>query len=136
MTERCSNWWWWNPRRWRSGTGGCWVGCSLQGINALYLMGIKSCVSFTKLGTVLLYLGNFVIGKNTPRLKISRVKWWNNNIFFNFSHFFLFYPIHLHNLLNYTIFSYLEYKLSYRNIWTEYQFRGKNDWIWVYPSIV
>jgi len=37
-------------------------------------MDIKSCVSFTELGTVVLYLGDFVIGKNTPQLKISRVK--------------------------------------------------------------
>ena len=114
----------------------CQLGCSLQGINALYFMDIKSCVSFTELGTVVLYLGVFVIGKNTPQLKISRVKWWNNIMFFNFSHFFLFFSIHLHNLPNYTIFSYLHSKFPSRNMCTEYQFRGKNDWIWVYPPIV
>ena len=55
-------------------TGRLTLGCSLQGINGLYFKGIKSCVSFTELGTVVLYLGDFVIGKNTPQLKISRVK--------------------------------------------------------------
>ena len=52
----------------------CRVGCCLQGKNASYLMHIKSCVSFTELRTVVLYLGGFVIGKNTPQLKISWVK--------------------------------------------------------------
>ena len=50
------------------------LGWSLQGKSALNFMHIKSCVSFTKLGTVLLYLGAVVIGKKTPQLKISRVK--------------------------------------------------------------
>ena len=67
------------------------IGCSLQGINALYLMDIKFCVSFTELGTVVLFLGDFVMGKNTPQLKISRVKWQNNITFFDFSIFFSFF---------------------------------------------
>ena len=112
------------------------LGWSLQGINALYFMDIKSCVSFTELRTLVLYLGVFVIGKNTPQSKISRVKWWNNITLFNFSHFFLFLSIHVHNLPNYTRFSYLDSKFPSRNMCTEYQFRGKNDWIWVYPPIV
>ena len=112
------------------------VGWCLQGKSALNFMHIKSCVWFTELGTVVLYLGVVVIGKNTPPLKISRVKWQNNNTFFNFSHFFLFFSIHLHNLPNYTIFSYPDSKFLSGNMCTEYQFRGKNDWIWVYPLIV
>ena len=112
------------------------LGWSLQGKTALYFMDIKSCVSFTELRTLVLYLGVFVIGKNTPQSKISRVKWWNNITLFNFSHFFLFFSIHLHNLPNYTIFSYPDSKFLSGNMCTEYQFRGKNDWIWVYPPIV
>ena len=50
------------------------LGWCLQGKSALNFMHIKSCVSFTELGTVVLYLGVVVIGKNTPPLKISRVK--------------------------------------------------------------
>ncbi len=67
----------------------CLVGCSLQGINALCLMDIKPCVSFTKLGTVVLYLGVFFIGKN-KKLKISWLKWWNIIRSSDFSYFFLF----------------------------------------------
>ena len=47
---------------------------------------------------------------------MSRGKWWNNITFFNFSHFFLFFSIHLHNLPNYTMFSYLDSKFLSRNI--------------------
>ena len=32
------------------------------------------CISFTELGNVVLYLGVYVVGKNTPKSKISRVK--------------------------------------------------------------
>ena len=112
------------------------IGWSLQGKSALNFMHIKSCVWFTELGTVVLYLGVIVIGKKTPRLKISRVKWQNNNTFFKFFTFFPFFSIHLHNLPNCTRFSYLDSKCPSRNMCTEYQFRGKNDWIWVYPPIV
>ena len=38
-------------------------------------MDIKFCVSFTELGTVVLFLGDFVMGKNTPQLKFSRAKY-------------------------------------------------------------
>ena len=109
------------------------IGWSLQGKSALKFMHIKSCVLFNKLGTVVLYLGVVVIGKKTPQLKISKVKWYNNNTSLNFLHIFLFFSIHLHNLPNYTTFSYFESKFLSRNIWTEYQFWGKNDWIWAYP---
>lgn len=60
-----------------AGVAGHWglgLGWSLQGKTALYFMDIKSCVSFTELRTLVLYLGVFVIGKNTPQSKISRVK--------------------------------------------------------------
>ena len=58
-------------------------------VNALCLMDIKPCVSFTKLGTVVLYLGVFFIGKN-KKLKISWLKWWNIIRSSDFSYFFLF----------------------------------------------
>ena len=107
----------------------CLVRCSLQGINALCLMDIKSCISFTKLGTVVLNLGFFVMGKNTPQLKFSWVKWWNNITSSNFSYFFFF------STSIFIIYWFIQYFPS-RNVCTEFQFRGKNYWIWVYPPIV